>query len=65
MGCAAFSHGQTDIEVWIVLAAGTVAMGETLRRGPPVDCKVDGPQWMSLSLLLRVTLWKEIFFFPN
>lgn len=36
-------------------AAGTVAVGETLRRGPPTDCKADISQCMSLSLLLRVT----------
>lgn len=38
-------------------------MGETLRRGPLADCKVDGPQCLSPSLLLIVTEWKEIFFF--
>lgn len=36
-------------------AAGTVAMGETLRRGSPADCKAGGSQCMSPSLLLKVT----------
>lgn len=40
------SVGRSDIEAWIVPsadpgAAGTVAIGETLRRGPLADCRVD------------------------
>lgn len=50
--CAVFCYEQSDTEAWIVLsadsgAAGTVAMGETLRRGPLADCKADGSQCMS------------------
>lgn len=43
-------------------AAGTVAIGETLRRGPLADCKVDGSQCMSPVSALESHLMEGDFF---